>query len=288
MMARAAAQAAEDARLIALQRQIEQQTAAASDAAARRELDILANARAESERAQKAEAERAAADEARARAESAADRLAQEKAAAEQAWARSAREKTEADAQRAAAERARSAAEQATQALARQKAEADAARQASDAEAARARSDAQQAEQDKAALRERLRQQLNIILETRETARGLIVNMSDVLFDTGRATLRPGAREKLAKVAGIVLTYPGLNLEVEGHTDGIGAADYNQDLSERRASAVRAFLIQEGISTGSIGARGYGKEQPVATNGTAAGRQQNRRVELIVSGEPIR
>ncbi len=302
MMARAAAQAAEDARLIALQRQIEQQTAAASDAAARRELDILANARAESERAQKAEAERAAADEARARAESAADRLAQEKAAAEQASARSAREKTEADAQRAAAERARSEAEQATQALARQKAEAeqaaqalarqkaeaDAARQASDAEAARARSDAQQAEQDKAALRERLRQQLNIILETRETARGLIVNMSDVLFDTGRATLRPGAREKLAKVAGIVLTYPGLNLEVEGHTDGIGAADYNQDLSERRASAVRAFLIQEGISTGSIGARGYGKEQPVATNGTAAGRQQNRRVELIVSGEPIR
>jgi outer membrane protein OmpA-like peptidoglycan-associated protein len=308
MMARAAAQTAEDARLIALQRQIEQQTAAANDAAARRELDMLARARAESERARKAEAEwataeaeRATAEEARARAESAADRLtqekaaaeqalarsAQERAAAEQALARSAQEKAEADAQRAAAERARSDAEQATQALAQQKAQADAARQASEAEAARARSDAQQAEHDKAALRERLRQQLNVILQTRESARGLIVNMSDVLFDSGKATLRPGAREKLAKVAGIVLAYPGLNLEVEGHTDSVGSADYNLDLSERRANTVRTFLSQQGVSTASIVARGFGKEQPVATNGTAAGRQQNRRVELIVSGSPI-
>jgi outer membrane protein OmpA-like peptidoglycan-associated protein len=308
MMARAAAQTAEDARLIALQRQIEQQTAAANDAAARRELDMLARARAESERARTAEAERATAEaerataeEARVRAESAADRLtqekaaaeqalarsAQERAAAEQALARSAQEKAEADAQRAAAERARSEAEQATQALAQQKAQADAARQASEAEAARARSDAAQAEHDKAALRERLRQQLNVILQTRESARGLIVNMSDVLFDSGKATLRPGAREKLAKVAGILLAYPGLNLEVEGHTDSVGSADYNLDLSERRANTVRAFLSQQGVSTASIVARGFGKEQPVATNGTAAGRQQNRRVELIVSGSPI-
>src|SRR5262249_3440676 len=146
---------------------------------------------------------------------------------------------------------------------------------------------AQQAELDKAALRERLRQQLNVILETQESARGLIVNMSDVLFDTGRATLRPGAREKLAKVAGIVLAYPGLRLEVEGHTDSIGAVDYNQDLSERRANAVRAFLIEQGIPTATIVARGFGKSQPVATNGTSEGRQQNRRVELIVSGSPI-
>lgn len=288
MTARAAAQMAEDARLIAMERQIEQQAAAANDRAARHELEMLANARAESERAQKAEAERTAAEEARARAEDAAGRLAQEKAAAEQASARSAQEKAEAEAQRAAAERAKSEAEQAAQKLAQERAQADAARQASEADAARARSAAQQAEQDKAALRARLREQLNIILETRESARGLIVNMSDVLFDTGRATLRPGAREKLAKVAGIVLAYPGLNLEVEGHTDGVGAADYNQDLSERRANAVRTFLIQQGIPTGSIVARGYGKTQPVATNGTAAGRQQNRRVELIVSGEPIR
>jgi outer membrane protein OmpA-like peptidoglycan-associated protein len=287
MMARAAAQTAEDARLIALQRQLEQQTVAASDAAAQRELDMIAQAQTDSARAQKAEAERATADEARVRAEDAADRLAQEKAAAEQASARSAQEKSEADAMRAAAERAKVEAEQAIQALAQQKAEAEAARQASEAEAARARSDARQAEQDKAALRARLREQLNIILQTRESARGLIVNMSDVLFDSSKATLRAGAREKLAKVAGIVLAYPGLNLEVEGHTDAVGAADYNQDLSERRAQAVRAFLTQQGISTESIVARGFGKDQPVATNGTAAGRQQNRRVELVVSGSPI-
>jgi outer membrane protein OmpA-like peptidoglycan-associated protein len=298
MMARAAAQTAEDARLIALQRQVEEQTAAANDAAARRELDMLAKARAESERARKAEIERAAADEARVRAEDALDRLAREKADAldrlareradaEQASARSAEERAAADTMRAAAERAKLEAEQATQTLAQQKADADAARQASEAEAARARSDAQQAEQDKAALRAHLREQLNIILQTRESARGLIVNMSDVLFDSGRATLRPGAREKLAKVAGIVLAYPGLSLEVEGHTDAVGASDYNQDLSERRAFAVRTFLLQQGISNGAIAARGFGKEQPVATNGTATGRQQNRRVELVVSGSPI-
>ena len=298
MMARAAAQTAEDARLIALQRQIERQTAAANDAAAQRELDMLARARAESERAQKAEADRAAAEDARARAENEADRLSREKAAAERALAestqeaervraQSAQERAELDAQRAAAERARSEAEQAAQSLAQQKLQADAARVALEAEAARARSDAQQAEQDKAALRERLRQQLNIILQTRESARGLIVNMSDVLFDSGKATLRPGAREKLAKVAGILLAYPDLKLEVEGHTDSVGAADYNQDLSERRASSVRTFLTQQGISMSSIVAKGFGKDQPVATNGTAAGRQQNRRVELIVSGSPI-
>ena len=112
--------------------------------------------------------------------------------------------------------------------------------------------------------------------------------MSDVLFDSGQATLRPGAREKLAKVAGILLAYPGLTLEVEGHTDSIGPGDYNKDLSEHRANAVRTFLIQQGIPESSAVARGYGKTQPVATNGTAVGRQQNRRVELIVSGEPIR
>lgn len=294
MMARAAAQTAEDARLIALQRQIEEQTAVASDAAAKRELDIIARARAESDRAQKADADRAAAEQERANAEQAADQLAKEKAAAEDALARAANEKAEAEAQRAAAERAKADAEEASKALAEQKAQADAARQASDAEAARARSDAEQArsdaqhaEQDKAALRERLRQQLNLVLETRESARGLIVNMSDVLFDSGRATLRPGAREKLAKIAGIVLANPGLRLEVEGHTDSIGPADYNQELSERRANAVRAFLIEQGISSDTIGARGFGKTEPVATNGTSSGRQQNRRVELIVSGSPI-
>lgn len=243
--------------------------------------------REESDHARKAEADRAAAEQERARAEDAADRLAKEKTAAEDALARASKEKAEAEAQRAAAEQAKADAEQASRVLAEQKAQADAARQASEADAIRARSDAQRAEQDKTELRERLRDQLNVILETRQSARGLIVNMSDVLFDSGRATLRPGAREKLAKVAGIVLAYPGLRLEVEGHTDSVGPADYNQDLSERRANAVRSFLIDQGMPSNTIAARGFGMTQPVATTGTSAGRQENRRVELVVSGSPI-
>jgi len=136
-------------------------------------------------------------------------------------------------------------------------------------------------------LRNKLTEQLNNVLETRDTTRGLIVNLSDVLFDTGKYTLRPVAREKLAKLSGIVLAYPSLKLEVEGHTDSVGTDDYNQHLSEDRANAVRDFLVHEGITSSSIAARGFGESQAVATNDTAAGRQQNRRVELVVSGDVI-
>jgi len=145
----------------------------------------------------------------------------------------------------------------------------------------------QQAEGEKAALRERLRQQLNLILETRESARGLIVNMSDVLFDFNKYTLKPGTREKLAKVSGILLAYPGLKIQVEGHTDSVGSDEYNQKLSEQRAGAVRDYLVAQGVPTANISAMGFGKANPVASNDTAAGRQQNRRVELVVSGDPI-
>ena len=144
-----------------------------------------------------------------------------------------------------------------------------------------------QAEAEKTELRDKLQHQLNLILETRDTARGLIVNMSDVLFDTAKYSLKPGAREKLAKISGIVLAYPGLRLDVEGHTDSVGSEEYNQQLSENRAGSVRDFLIAQGISRDSVSARGFGEASPVATNDTAAGRQQNRRVELVVSGEII-
>jgi outer membrane protein OmpA-like peptidoglycan-associated protein len=144
-----------------------------------------------------------------------------------------------------------------------------------------------QAENERTELRQRLLQQLNTILETRDTARGLIVNMSDVLFDTGRYTLRPAAREKLAKISGIVLAHPGLRLEVEGHTDSVGGDAYNQRLSEQRADTVRAYLVGQGINPDTVLARGFGKSMPVASNDTAAGRQQNRRVELVVSGDVI-
>jgi outer membrane protein OmpA-like peptidoglycan-associated protein len=146
---------------------------------------------------------------------------------------------------------------------------------------------AQSAENDKAAMRARLEQQLNSILQTRDSARGLIVSMSDVLFDTGKYSLMPGAREKLAKVAGILLAYPGLNIAVGGYTDNVGSNQLNQALSERRAGSVRAYLVQQGVSGTSVTATGFGNSVPVASNDNATGRQANRRVELVVSGEAI-
>ncbi len=167
------------------------------------------------------------------------------------------------------------------------RAAAEAARSAAEAQAQQSRQLAEQAEREKAELRERLREQLNLILETRETARGLIVNLSDVLFDVDKATLKPGAREKLARIAGILAGHPDLKVEIEGHTDSTGSDEYNQRLSERRAASVHAYLMQQGIGQSIVATAGYGESRPVATNGTAAGRQQNRRVELIVSGESI-
>jgi len=145
----------------------------------------------------------------------------------------------------------------------------------------------QVAESDKAAMRARLSLQLNAILQTRDTARGLIVSMSGVLFDTGKYTLKPGAREKLSKVAGILIAYPGLNIAVGGYTDNVGTDQLNQGLSEERAGAVRDYLVQQGVSTNSITATGFGNTLPVASNDNSAGRQENRRVELVVSGESI-
>jgi len=146
---------------------------------------------------------------------------------------------------------------------------------------------AQQSEADKAAMRTRLSEQLNSILQTRDSARGLIVSMSDVLFDTGKYSLKPGAREKLAKVAGILLAYPGLNIEVGGYTDNVGGDEMNQTLSEHRAASVRDYLVQQGVATNSLSSKGFGNTLPVASNDNSAGRQQNRRVELLVSGDAI-
>jgi len=303
MTAREAVQTAEDARLIALKRQDEARLESERRAAADREAQAKAAAdrarlqaeaeaqrRAQAEQDQKLEAERRA----RAEAETAATQA--------QARADAALAKLEADraAQQAALDRANiqaeadRAAQQAALDRANIQAEADrAAQQAAleraniQAEADKAREAAAKAEQEKQELRQRLVQQLNLILQTRDSARGLIVNMSDVLFDTGKFTLKPGAREKLAKVAGIVLANPGLSLQVEGHTDSVGSDDYNQKLSENRAGSVRDFLVQQGIRSEMITAKGMGEAYPVTTNDTATGRQQNRRVEMIVSGDVI-
>ncbi len=170
------------------------------------------------------------------------------------------------------------------------KARADEARAQAEAQAVEAQARAANADKSAAnanAVRERLRDQLNSVLATSETARGLIVNMSDVLFDTGKYTLKPVTQISLARVSGILEAYPGLKVQVEGFTDSVGPDQMNQTLSENRAATVRSFLVQQGVAPDSITSKGFGKNDPVADNGTASGRQQNRRVNMVVSGDAI-
>ena len=261
--AKEATETAEEARLMAVKQQAEDEAQAA---AAAREAKARADAEAESKRRADAEVARAQAEQARAQAE-------QARVQAEQAKAEAERMKEE-------AEKAKAEAVAQQQILA---AETDKAHAA----AAQSESLRQQAEKEKQELRARLLQQLNSILATRDSARGLIANMSDVLFRSGSFELLPGARERLAKVSGIVLAYPSLHVAVEGHTDSVGSDQYNQDLSEHRAQAVRDYFVQQGIPGGAVEARGFGKSEPIASNDTAEGRQQNRRVELVLSGDAI-
>ena len=174
------------------------------------------------------------------------------------------------------------------------KAEADAAaiRAKAEADALKAKEEAALAEAARAQkaaadLRAQLLEQFNRILETRDTPRGLVVNMGDVLFDFGKYELRPEAREKLAKLSGIILAHSGLELAVEGHTDNVGSDELNQKLSEKRAETVRAYLIQQGLAETSVTSRGFGETTPVADNSSTEGRQRNRRVEIVVSGQVI-
>jgi outer membrane protein OmpA-like peptidoglycan-associated protein len=209
-------------------------------------------------------------------------------AAERQLNAELAKRDAQAQAQEAQMQAQRSAMEAAQAQAAQAQADAERARAEAAAADARARAEAANKSADNAnAVREKLRQQLNSVLATSETARGLIVNMSDVLFDTGKYTLKPDTKISLAKVAGILQAYPGLKLQVEGYTDSVGGDDYNQKLSENRADSVRDFLVSQGVSMDNISATGYGKSDPVADNGTAAGRAKNRRVQLVVSGDAI-
>ena len=271
--AREAVQTAEEARVMALKAQEEERQSADRRAAEEREARARAQAELEAQQRQQAELRSQQAEADRQRAEAAkadAERMKLEAEAAAQEAAR----------QRQEAEAARAAALEQQQAL---QAETEKARAAAQ-EADRLR---QQAEQEKADLRARLLQQLNKILETRDSARGLISNMSDVLFETGSYTLRPVARERLAKVSGILLAHPELHVDVEGHTDSVGGDAYNQRLSEQRANSVRDYFVQQGVAEANIAARGFGKQQPIADNATAEGRQRNRRVELVLSGDAI-
>jgi outer membrane protein OmpA-like peptidoglycan-associated protein len=228
--------------------------------------------------------ERQASSDAQANSEAQADDATRQKeqAQSDTAAAQAATARAEADSARAKADQAASEAKSATDVAAAQS-DADQSRIA----AMRAQQNAQQSETDKVAMRAKLSQQLNVILQTRDSARGLIISMSDVLFDTGKYSLQSGAREKLAKVAGILLGYPSLNIEVGGYTDNVGADEMNQTLSENRAASVRDYLVQQGVATDSVTAKGFGNTMPVASNDNSAGRQQNRRVELVVSGDAI-
>jgi len=280
MPARQAAQTAEDARLIGLQRQEDSYVAEERARALGREQKALDLAQAEAARSRQADLDVQAARTAR----DLAERQGQTDAAARAAAELNARA---ASAGQATAERAAADANAARSEADAARVQAVAAQQAAEAQTRQAQGAAAQSEQDKTVLREQLRTQLNVILDTRETARGLIVNLSDVLFDTASSTLKPGAREKLARVSGILVSHDGLRLAVEGHTDSVGTDAYNQGLSERRAESVRTYLVEQKFAASSVGATGFGEGQPVATNDTAAGRQQNRRVELVVSGDII-
>ena len=268
--------------LISVSRQTVQTAEDAREIAAKR----IASDRADNERnasaGREANANATAADAVTAREE--ADRKKREaEAAARQAQGAQANAEADSDRNRAAAAAADQHAQQARTAQASAEADSDRNR------AAAASSDLQaaQAIHEREELRAKLLAQFNLILETRDTARGLVVNMSDVLFDSGQFTLRPQAREKLAKISGIVLAYPTLLLAVEGNTDSVGTEEFNQTLSEKRAETVRSYLTKEGVPEASTTAAGFGKTRPIASNDTADGRQQNRRVELIVSGEVI-
>jgi len=259
-------QTAEDAREIAIKHYEDERAENELMAGAAREARAQARAGEESDRRITAEA--ATADAVRQRDESDRQNLNAQAAAHQAARAQADAEDARNDAQR-------------------QQRAAEADSDMNRASAASSDAQLQQALRDREELRARLLQQFNLILETRDTVRGLVVNMSDVLFDSGKYTLRPLAREKLAKISGIVLAYPSLNLAVEGNTDSVGTDSFNQQLSEQRAEGVRDYLTKQGVPESSTTAAGFGKSRPIASNDTAEGRQQNRRVELIVSGEVI-
>jgi outer membrane protein OmpA-like peptidoglycan-associated protein len=290
-VSREAVQTAEDARAIAVVKIEEERLASERQNAADTQASIQAQANDANRLKQQAESdaanaqartndanrmkEQAEMDAAKAQADAA-------QAQSETAQAKLNSEKALADSAQAQAEMAARDAASAT-ALAASQADAERSRLA----ALEAQKNTDQAMTEKAELRSKLAQQLNSILQTRDTARGLIISMSDVLFDTGKFDLKPGAREKLAKVAGILLAYPGLSVQVGGYTDSKGGDEMNQKLSENRAASVRDYLVQQGVGNNSVTAKGFGNSSPVASNDLAAGRQQNRRVELVVSGESI-
>jgi outer membrane protein OmpA-like peptidoglycan-associated protein len=272
--ARETAQFSEDARAFSAQRQEEERIAQERDAAA-----AEATAQAEAKAAADATEAKRQADEAAAEAKRHAD--------AEAAEAKRQADEAAVEAKRQADAEAAEAKHQADEAAAEAKRQADTELAAQQAANAQEQAALEQSEREKQLLRQRLLEQFNRVLPTTDTPAGLVVNMADVLFDTGKSDLRAPAREALAKLSGIILNYPSLQLAIEGHTDSVGSTEYNQALSEKRADTVRDYLVSQGVDASKLSAQGLGKYHPVADNGTPAGRKKNRRVEIIVSGEVI-
>ncbi len=259
----------------------------------------LAEAQASAERAMaeanriRIEADKARAEAERAKAQAEIARMEAEKSERSAAEERNRREAAgrESEAVRLRAESERRAADESVRRASAEKAAAEEATRRAEAERAAARAEAEkankaaeEAKRERDAAYQKLYVSLSEILDTKRETRGYIVNLGDVLFDTGKATLKPGAREKLSKLAGILLGYPGaLLLEIEGHTDSVGSDQLNNKLSQDRAEAVSSYLTQSGVKPEKIkAARGFGKTKPIATNDTAGGRQQNRRVEVVI------
>jgi outer membrane protein OmpA-like peptidoglycan-associated protein len=180
---------------------------------------------------------------------------------------------------------------QAAARAARQQAESQAALEAAAAAEAARTHEAQAADQAtldaNRAARADLVARLNRVLPTHDTERGIVAEIAGVHFATGKATLNPEAREALARFAGIVAVYPSMKFRIEGHTDNTGSDAINRPLSLNRAGTVRDFLVAQGVPNSSIDMDGLGPDHPVASNDTAEGRARNRRVEIILTGDPV-
>jgi outer membrane protein OmpA-like peptidoglycan-associated protein len=307
-VAREATQTAEEARVNSVR--AEEQARAEQERKENEERAARARAEAEQaqQQAQQAQQEAEAARQRAQQAQQQAEAEAQQRAAAEQQAQATAEQRQQLEQQQQAAQQAAAQAQQQAQQAQQQAQEAEQraqqeaqqraaleqqqqqiAQQAEEArqQAQQAQQRAQQLEQQQAQERQQLMNQLNQVLQTRDSARGLIVSMPDVLFDTGSANLKPTARERLAKVAGILIAYPDIHVEVDGYTDSTGSPMFNEQLSQQRAASVQSYLVQQGVPAGSIAIHGFGEANPIASNDTAMGRQQNRRVELVVTGQSI-
>lgn len=274
----------------AAQAAAQQAATAAQQAQAQIQQQAAAGQQVQADQQAKAQLAQQQADQARQQATAAQQRAQEQEQQAKQAEQQLQQEQAAAQQAQQQVQQEQAAAQQAQQQLTQEqaaRAQAEQQAQASQQQLQQTQGQLQQAQQEKEQMRQKLLGQLNQVLQTKDSARGLIVNMPDVLFNLNSASLKPAARERLAKVAGILIAYPDIRVEVDGYTDNTGTQQYNQQLSEQRADTVRSYLVQQGVPSSSVDAKGFGPDDPIASNDTPQGRQQNRRVDMVVSGQSI-